>query len=243
MLSESFQEHVPKEHAAQIVHYCVALDMKWVLYVCASESHILYTLLTICNSAMLAALTTFYDEFVAPILRWAHEDPIGVRPITEKDEIGNVVESRLPFWRLLRNDIWQKGPFIPVRVYKHSSHTLYNKTKGGVHGSSQMRAVLRCPSDTLKCEQKGVAPVLKSVTFNVWVAWRQLQLEDILFTRESFRSLEQYRNSQNKVESLADFVFEINPELLAYAQSLDREHDVEKVRPALLRMGRLKRMS
>ena len=65
----------------------------------------------------------------------------------------------------------------------------------------------------------------------------------MLSTRESFRSLEPYRNSQNKVESLADFVFEINPELLAYAESLDKEHDVEKVRPALLRMGRLKRMS
>ena len=29
--SDTFKKHVPKEHAAQIVHHCVALDMKWVL--------------------------------------------------------------------------------------------------------------------------------------------------------------------------------------------------------------------
>ena len=178
---------------------------------CASESQILYSVLTVCKVPMISALTAFWDGYVAPTLRWAHEDPVGIQPITGKEDIDNIVKARLPFWRLLRNDIKERVPFIPVRVFKQSSQTLYNKTKGGADGNAQMRAILRCPSDTLKWEQKVVTQVFKSITVNAWVACRQLQREDMLSTRESFKSLEQYRSSLNKVESLADFVSEITP--------------------------------
>ena len=239
--SDKFKEHVPKEHAAQIVHHCVALDMKSVLYVCASESQILYSVLTVCKGTMITALTAFYDGYVAPTLRWAHEDPVGVQPITGREDIDNIVKARLPFWRLLRNDTKERGPFIPVRVFKHSSQTLYNKMKRGVDGNAQMRAILRCPCDTLKWEQKVVTQAFKSITVNARVAWRQLQREDMLSTREYFKSLEQYLSSLNKVESLADFVSEITPEILAYAESLEKDDDVDEIRPAPLRMSKLKK--
>ena len=83
--------------------------------------------------------------------------------------------------------------------------------------------------------------MFKSITVDAWVAWHQLQREDMLPTRESFKSLEQYRISLNKVESLAHFVSEINPKILAYAKSLEKDDDVDEIKLAPLRMSKLKK--
>ena len=77
-----------------------------------------------------------------------------------------------------------------------------------------MRAILRCPTDTLKWKQKVVTQVFKSIAVNAWVAWRQLEKEELLESRESFKGLDAYRNALNKVESLADFIFELTLDLL-----------------------------
>ena len=57
------------------------------------------------------------------------------------------------------------------------------KPEGNVDRNAQMRAIQRYSTDTLKWEQKIVTQVFKSMAVNKWVAWRQLEKEELLESR------------------------------------------------------------
>ena len=211
MDTDEFREHVPKEHAAQIVHQCVAADLRWFFYISTSESQILFVVLSRCLQELFLDVRGFYDDRITPALRRAHANQVDNQLLTGNGETDRLISARLPFWRMVSKDIASRGPFVPVHIFKHASQVLYNKTKGGVDGNTQMRALLRCPSDTLRWEQKVVTQLFKSVTVNAWIAWRQIQKQDLLDTRELFKGLEQYRNALNRVEPFPDFIHELTP--------------------------------
>ena len=75
---------------------------------------------------------------------------------------------------MVSKEITEQGPFVPFHIFKHGWKTLYNKTKEGVDGNTQMRAIQRCSTDTLKLEQNVVTQILKRITVNAGVAGRQL---------------------------------------------------------------------
>lgn len=165
---DEFTQQILKEHAAQIIHQCFSCNMKWVFYIQATESQVMYVLLIACTTPLRTVFEEFYDTQITPALRWAHIEQVGTQLLTADDEIKKLVSTRVPFWRMISNEISAKGPFVPVHIIKHASQTLYNKTKGGVDGNEKMRATLRCLKDTLKWEQKVVTEILKSVTVNTW---------------------------------------------------------------------------
>ena len=186
-------------------------------------------------------LTAIYTEKISPVLSWTHAETPSTQLLTGIQGTNRVISARLPFWRMVSKDITERGPFVHVHISKHGSQTLYNKTKGGVNGNAQMRAILRCSTDTLKWEQKVVTQILKSITVNAWVAWRQLQRQDLLASSKNFKGLEQHRHAPNRVESLADFIYELTLELLAYAETLEKEDDRSDSRPQPKRLGKLRR--
>ena len=124
---------------------------------------------------------------------------------------------------MLNSDVIRNGPLWPVRIFKHASQAIYNKTKGGVDRNAQMRAILSFPTGTLKCEQKIVTQVFRSIAINAGVASRQLEKEELLESRESFKGLDAYRNALDKVESLAEFIFELISDLLKYAEQSEKD--------------------
>ena len=200
MDTDVFKQRVPREHIAQLVHHCISCNMRWVFYVHASKSQILYVVLTRCNRALFSLVDSYNTEKISPVLSWAHAETPSSQLLTGIQETDRVISARLPFWRMVSRDITEGGPFVPVHIFKHGSQTLYNKTKV-LDGNAQMRAILRCSTDTLKWEQKVVIQILKSITVNAWVAWRQFQREDLLASWEKFKGLEQYRHALNRVES------------------------------------------
>ena len=52
MDTDVFKQRVPRERIAQLVHHCISCNMRWVFYVHASESQILYVILARCNRAL-----------------------------------------------------------------------------------------------------------------------------------------------------------------------------------------------
>lgn len=45
--SADFRAGVPTEHAAQLLHHCAAFGTLWLFYLCASDSQILYVVLSV----------------------------------------------------------------------------------------------------------------------------------------------------------------------------------------------------
>ena len=183
----------------------------------------------------------YYRATVRPALSWAYGDTVLSQLLTGNDEVNHADRSQLPFWRIIHRDVVKNGPFCPVRIFKHAFQTVYNKTKGGVDGNAQMRAVMRCSTDTIKWEQKIVTQVFKSIAVNAWVAWRQLAKEELLKSQESFKGLDAYRNALNKVESLAEFIFELTPELLTYAEHLNKNVNSNPSRQERRRVDKLRK--
>lgn len=77
-----------------------------------------------------------------------------------------MVKSKFEFWILVHNNVLNNGPFVPLKLFKHATQCFYSKTKGGVDGAIQQRAILRCSTSHLKWEQKLVSQVFETVAVN-----------------------------------------------------------------------------
>lgn len=130
-----------------------------------------------------------------------------------------------PFWTILNETIKSQDAFLPVRLFKHGIQSLYSKTKGGVDGSAQARAILRSSTSTLKWEQKIVSQTFKTLAVNSFIAWRMTTRKDLLQSKETFQSVDCYRRNLNKIQSLADFVYDVSKELVLYSEKLKKEAD------------------
>ena len=176
---------------------------------------------------ILSITRNFYATTVTPALSWALSDTVQSQFETGNIEVDKAIYSQIWFWRLIKTEATRHGLLVPGGTFKHASQTVYYKIKRGVDGNAKQRAILRCSTVTLKWEQKVVTQIFKSLAVNAWLAWRQLQKEDLLKSKESFKGLDQFRHSLNNIESFADFVFELIPELLTYAEKLAKDCDVQ----------------
>ena len=172
MDTDVFKQRVPREHISQLVHHLISCNMRWVFYVHASGSQILYVVRARCNRSLFSLVDSYYTEGISLVLSWTHTETPSTQLLTGLQETYRVISTRLPFWRRVSKDITERGPFVPVHIFKHGSQT--HKTKAGVDGYAKMRAILCCSTDTLKREQNVVTNILKSITVNAWIAWRQL---------------------------------------------------------------------
>ena len=133
--SEDFRERLPKEHAAQLVHHCATADAMYFFYICATESQILYSVLSACPRELRNLVHNFYRATVTPTISWAY-GAFQTQPLTGNEDVDSAIRSQLPFWTMLNSDVLSNGPLWPVRIFKHASQTIYNKTKDGVDGNA-----------------------------------------------------------------------------------------------------------
>lgn len=138
----------------------------------------------------------------------------------------DLLHSRWGFWKLVNRHVKTDGPFRPLKLFKHSTQSFYSKTKGGVDGATQQRAILRSATSHFAWEQKLVTQVLKTVCVNAFLAWRIFERRDLLQRVEDFKSLDSFRNALNKVQSTADFMIDASLDLLSHAKTLGAEEEL-----------------
>lgn len=126
----------------------------------------------------------------------------------------------MEFWSLVNRKVLQDGPFLPLKLFEHATQCFYSKAKGGLDGATQQRAILRCSTSHLRWKQKIVSQVFKTLTVNVFFAWRLYERRDLLSTTESFKSIDSFRNALNKVTPTAEFMLDAALHLLSQAQQL-----------------------
>jgi hypothetical protein len=191
--------------------------------VSASETGILYVVICYCDDAVLRICLERLEAIVGSHVIWAHSEGEEV-PQTADMELRKIALSRIPFWRLVDKHVHERDAFYPpVRLFRHGIQSIYSRTKGGVDGSAQARAILRSPTSSFKWEQKIVSQTLKTLSVNAFISWRMLQTKRKLETKESFQDLDHFRACLNSVQSLADFVLDASKELLIVADRKEKE--------------------
>lgn len=222
----TFRQYVPIEHMGQALHQMVVLSVNYLIYVSASEAGVMYTVVVYCSSSIINQCCNALKSVAPPTVSWAFEETPKPPAFTESST-ARILKSRLPFWMMVNNYVKDNDAFPPLKNFKHASQSLYSKTKGGVDGSAQARAILRSSTSSLKWEQKVVSQTIKTLAINSFLAWRMAQKKDMLGTKEVFQSLQYNRRTLNEVESLADFTYEMSRELLNYAKSLESSEVTE----------------
>lgn len=221
-----FKQYIPTEHIGQVLHQLVVLSVNYLIYISASEAGVMYTVVVHCSSNIIDQCCNVLTSVALPTVSWAHEQNPKPPAFTEPST-ARTLKSRLPFWMMVNNYVKDNDALPPLKTFRHASQSLYSKTKGGVDGSAQARAILRSSTSSLKWEQKVVSQTIKTLAINAFIAWRMDQKKELLETKETFQSLNFYRRSLNEVESLADFTYEVSRELLNYAKSLETSEIVE----------------
>ena len=172
----AFREYIPECHMGQILHQMVVLSVNLVVYVSAAEVGIMYIVVVRCTNSALKLCESALRRGAEKAVSWAHkEDP--VLPQFADPASTHTLLGRLSFWQKVNSHVKEHDAFLPLKLFRHGTQSLYSKTKCGVDGSAQARAILRSSTSSLKWEQKIVSQTIKTLAINAFIAWRMAEKE------------------------------------------------------------------
>jgi hypothetical protein len=164
------------------------------MYVSASQTGITFILLAYCNSRVLSICESVLDQTLKAFVEWAHEQD-SVIPDIQDAVLKKAIGNRLKFWSLVNCYVLENGPFYPpVKLFRHCVQLLYSKTKGGVDGSAQARAILRCSTSAMKWEQTIVTQMQKTLAVNAFIACRIKQKKGMLDNKSTLSVSSTFEN-------------------------------------------------
>lgn len=214
-----FVNRIPQHHVGQIIQQLAVLHTQYGLYVTCSETALLSCTLIHCSESILLRARSILHTMGSRLLPWAYEpEPSLPQFVTGRTK--TILKSILPMWRATDQHVKDNNPFVPLKLLKHGTQSFYSKTKGGVDGSAQARAMLRSPSASFKWEQKIVGQTFKTLFVNAFIAYRMHERRDVIEDPMRFQDIHSFRRCLNKVESLSDFCLEACSDLLRFAHSL-----------------------
>ena len=219
--SEYVNCKVPGDHFLQILHQCVVLQVNIGIYVCSSETGIVFIVVILFDEHIIGIAKNALGDIVTKCVRWAHSAD-WVIPDFSKEEQTEKFQTNKAFWVALNNHVTLNGPLAPVLDFRSGIQAFYSKLKCGVDGTTQFRAVLRAPTATLRWEQKMVTQTLKTLLTNGFICWRICTIYDISNSDDVFGSLLSFRNKLNHLEPFGDYVNHTCRELFTYADKLER---------------------
>jgi hypothetical protein len=154
---------------------------------CVAETGIMFALLIFVPKSTIWLVLNSVRTAIQLTVQWAHisrEVPEFYLSDTKKKLL-----SKLHFWKIVNIHILEHGALLPVKRFKHGTQLFYSKTKEGVDGETQARALLRASTTHMKLEQKIVCHIWKTLLINAFIASRIAEKSDLLqntfFSRRS----------------------------------------------------------
>jgi hypothetical protein len=159
----------------------LVLNANFGLYACIAEAGMVCKVLLFCTQTILHHALGVLQETVMLLVQWAHEGTHGspIPPCQDKS-LKSTLQSKRAFWRVVNNYVLETGALRPVKLFKHGIQSFYSKTKGGVDGATQARALLRSQTSHMQWEPKLIVQVLKTVVVNAFIAWRMDSRQDLV---------------------------------------------------------------
>jgi hypothetical protein len=220
---ETFRRHIPEDHMAQMIQQMIVLTTPFAIYVSASETGIMFVLVIRGSANCLGEWKKALLSTGGSLVEWAHTSATATAPEYADVETKALLKSGFKFWSIVNREVVKNGPFPPIKTFKHGIQCLYSKTKGGVDGSAQARAIMRSTTISPQWEQKLVTQTFKTLAVNAFVGYRLHCKGDLLQSREAFRGINSFRAAMNSMQSLADFIYDVSPNLLSHADRLEKE--------------------
>lgn len=118
------------------------------IYVMASESQILYAVLITVPQDLFDLVLITVGQFMVSHLSWIHETASPLSYLSEDEK--NTIMTHLELWSCVNKQLIEEDPLVRLKAFRHSTQTVYSKTRGGVGGSAQARADLRSSIHALK---------------------------------------------------------------------------------------------
>ena len=220
------KKYVAKEHMAQMLQQVIILGLHYSVYVVACETGVLYTVLIYWSPEVIETCLAGLKLICGPVVSWSYEESAKTPQFVDS-ELRPAISSRHLFWKNIDTHVKVHVPFVPLKLFKHASKSFYCKTKASVDGATEQRAILRCSTSHFKWEQKVVWQTLKTLAINAFIGWRMFQRENLLESSDTLHSLYHYGNLLIKVQSTADFMFDVLLELLNHAANIVLENHHE----------------
>lgn len=142
LASPDMPSYMPKEHAIQLSQQMEICCVTLGVYVCTSESGVLFTLLVYCDPYRIHIINPCLDDLAVTYVQWAH-CPSPTIPIFTSAEDLQTLESKLPFWWNINRHVMETGPLHPVRTFRHGLQATYSRTKVCVDAAAQFLARLK----------------------------------------------------------------------------------------------------
>eukprot|EP00737_Agarophyton_chilense_P004797 gb/GEZJ01006395.1/.p1 GENE.gb/GEZJ01006395.1/~~gb/GEZJ01006395.1/.p1 ORF type:complete len:425 (-),score=36.09 gb/GEZJ01006395.1/:504-1778(-) len=161
----SVLQRIPQEHIGQVLQQMLVINTNYSIYAVSSETALLSCTLLYASNDKLRAYKDCLVSQAGPLVTWAHTDT-PVVPSFVDVTTKRLLKERIVFWKLINTHVTNHDAFVPLKLFKHGIQGMYSKTKGGVDGSAQARAILRSATTKLKWEQKVVGQTLKTLFVN-----------------------------------------------------------------------------
>lgn len=127
-----FKRYIPYEHASQVAQQMVVLNVKFCIYVKATECSLAYHVLFYAPNNILSDLAKMIVSVARTIVNWAHAG--GTCPYFYSEEDKTKVGKRIMFWKMVNDRVHQKGPLPPTKKSEHGAKSIYSNSKAGVCG-------------------------------------------------------------------------------------------------------------
>ena len=118
----------------------------------STETGFLYSLFLFVSLEVRHVCLQALFKVAQHVVAWAYDDRATI-PRFVTDEEKYILQSHLNFWRAVNMHVRHNSPFRPLKLFKHSVQSFYSKTKGGVDGATQQRAVMRSSPSHLAWKQ------------------------------------------------------------------------------------------
>ncbi len=171
---ETCARYIPREHVGQVVMQMVVTSIRHCVYCCATETEILYTVFMDLKQETAEQCLQALVQYGSVAVRWAHVMP-SENPQFLSASFATSLKTKHQYWKSVNDFVMNRHAFPPLKLFKHGTQCLYSRTKGGIDGSAQARAILRSPTSSLKWEQKVVTQTMKTLAVNAFISWRMLE--------------------------------------------------------------------
>lgn len=148
-----FHRFFPCKHCGHLLHQDVFLCVKFVFYVFASETRIIFVAIFYLPIAELDLCANVLHHSFEKASAWAHKDDVVILTFVET-ELCKKLPKNYGFWRIVNRHGNEHGLLPSLKLFKHKFQCPYSKRKGLVDGSTQYRTNLHFPSSNLKWEQE-----------------------------------------------------------------------------------------
>lgn len=130
MTSQEARALLPKEHILHLVHQMAISGANLGVYMCNSETGVLFSIMVYCKLGKLSALNECIVELRSTYADWAHSGSQIVPAFALQDDEAALL-PHLTFFNSLNNYVCEKGRMRPVRVFRYRVEAMYSRSMGG----------------------------------------------------------------------------------------------------------------